>query len=304
VLAQEPLIRTNVPLVLAPVTVTDSKGKPIDGLEQDDFTLSDDWVPQQIRMDTSDTVLAPVAIAVAIQSSGISQAALAKIHRVGSMIAPLVAGERGQAAVIAYDGEVRVLQEFTRDEDSISGAFEEVNPRTIKTSHLFDAVVQGVQMLQTRPENYRRIMLIIGESRDRGSKAKLGNAVESAQRAGITVYPMTYSAQATPWTAKPSDAPPLPGGEGYAGAIVELARLATTNAADVFAKSTGGRHLSFTTLGGLEGAITRLGEEVHSQYLLSFAPMATDNKGYHRITVQVRSHPGAVVRARPGYWAR
>jgi VWFA-related protein len=301
--AQEPTIRTNVPLVLVPVTVTDSKGKPIDGLEQKDFILSDDGVAQKdVRMDTSDTVLAPVALLVAIESNGISQPAIEKIHRVGSMISPLVAGERGQAAVISFDAEVRVLQEFTRDGDEIAGAFEQVRPRTIKNGRLIDAVTQGVQMLQTRPGNYRRIMLILSESRDRGSKAKSDKAVEAAQRAGVALYPMTYSAQKTAWTEKPGDAAQPPPGPDYIGGLVELGRLTTPNLGDVFAKSTGGRHLSFTRLQGLEDAITRLGEEVHSQYLLSFVPVESANKGYHRIAVEARSRPDAAVRARPGYW--
>jgi VWFA-related protein len=303
VLAQEPTIRTSVPLVLVPVTVTDSKGKSVDGLQQSDFVLYDDGVEQkQIRMDTSDTVLAPVAMVVAIQSSGISEPALARIHRVGAMIQPLVAGERGEAAVLTYDAEVRTLQEFTRDSAFITGAFEIVEPRTIKSAKLLDAVMEGVQLLQTRPENYRRIMLILGESRDRGSKAKLDKAVEAAQRAGVALYPMTYSAQKIAWASKPSDAPPLPEEPDYGGAVVELARLRKANAAEAFAKSTGGRHLSFTTLDGLENAITQLGEEVHSQYLLSFVPAASKNEGYHRVTVAVKSPRDVVVRARPGYW--
>ena len=301
--AQEPTIRTNVPLVLVPVTVTDSKGKSIDGLEQEDFRLEDDGAAQKdVRMDTSDTVLAPVALAVAIQSSGISQAALEKIHRVGGMIQPLVAGERGQAAVLAFDAEVRVLQQFTHDSDEINGAFEIVQPRTIKSARMIDAVLEGVRLLETRPQNYRRILLTLSESRDRGSKAKLEKAVEAAQRAGVALYPITYSAQKTAWTARPADAPPLPEGPDYAGAIVELGRLATPNAADILSKATGGRHLSFTRLQGLDEAITRLGQEVHSQYLLSFSPAESKNKGYHRIRVEVRSRPDAIVRARPGYW--
>ncbi len=303
--AQEPTIRTNVPLVLVPVSVTDAKGKSIDGLHADDFILYDDNVPQRgVRMDTADTVLAPVAVAIAIQSSGISEPALASIHRVGGMIQPLVAGDRGQAAVLTYDGEVRVLQEFTRDAGLINGAFEIVEPRTIKTARMLDAVMQGVRLLETRPQNYRRLLIVLGESRDRGSKAKLDQAVEAAERAGVAIYPLTYSAQKTAWTARPSDAPALPEEPDYTGAILELGRLATPNAAEVFAKSTGGRHLSFTRLQGLEDSITKLGEEVHSQYLLSFVPAESKNKGYHRISVDVRTRGDAVVRARPGYWAQ
>ena len=44
-------------------------------------------------------------------------------------------------------------------------------------------------------------MLMLGESRDRGSKMKLDKAIEAAQRAGVAIYPITYSAQATAWTA-------------------------------------------------------------------------------------------------------
>ncbi len=302
-LAQEPTIRTNVPLVLAPVTVSDSKGNSIDGLQPDDFVLRDDGVLQtQFDMDTSDTVAVPMAIVIAIQSSGISQPALEKIHRVGGMIQPLVSGEKGQAAVLAYDEELRVLQDFTRDSDKINGAFEIIEGRTIKTGKLIDAVAKGVEMLQTRPENYRRVLLILGESRDRGSKMKLDRAIEAAQRAGVAVYPITYSAQATAWTAKPQDNPPLPMEPDYMGAIKELARLGTGNAADALARSTGGRHLSFARLQGLEEAIARLGQELHSQYLLSFVPAPSKNKGYHTILVGVKGHPGAVIRARPGYW--
>src|SRR5271168_5022285 len=86
---QQPTISTNVPLVLVPVTVTDRKGNFIDGLSVDDFVLADDGVRQRVRMDRSDTVLAPVSLVVAVQCSGISAAVLAKINRVGGMIQPL-----------------------------------------------------------------------------------------------------------------------------------------------------------------------------------------------------------------------
>ena len=50
-------------------------------------------------------------------------------------------------------------------------------------------------MLDTRSPNNRRVMLILSESRDRGSKEKLSDAIELAQRAGVVVYPATYSVQ-------------------------------------------------------------------------------------------------------------
>lgn len=296
-------IRTSAHLVLVPVTVTDPKGKFIDGLSASDFVLYDDGIPQrQLQVDSSDTVVVPVALVVAIQSSGISQAALEKIHKVGGMFQPLVAGDKGEVAVLAYDDEIRVLQDFTRDSSKISGAFETVNGRNIKIGKMLDAVTEGVKMLKQTPESYRRMMLILGESRDRGSKTNLKQAIEAAQRADVAMYPLTYSAQATAWTTTAQDTAPLPMEPDYAGGVVELFRMTTRNAADEFAKWTGGRHLSFARLEGLQDAISRLSGEVHSQYLLSFSPVESSNKGLHRILVQVRSPKNAVVRARPGYW--
>jgi VWFA-related protein len=301
---QPPPLQANAPLVLVAATVTDRKGNLIDGLTADDFVVADDGVRQDIRLDTSDTVLAPVSLVVAVQCSGISAAVLAKINRVGGMIQPLVAGDRGRAAVIAFDDEVRVLQDFTGDQTKIRVAFEHVEPRVIRAGKMIEAVAESVQMLDKRPLNSRRIVLILSESRDRRSKMKLADVIVMAQRAGVLIYPATYSAYATPWTARSEDNPPMPGGPDYMGGMIDLLRLGTTNTAEAFARATGGHHLSFETLSGLENVITRAGEEIHSQYLLSFVPRESNNKGYHHIEVAVPSKSDAIIRARPGYWPR
>jgi VWFA-related protein len=296
-------IKTNVHLVLVPTTVMDKHGTLIDGLSADDFVVTDDNVRQQVHLDTSDTVLAPVSLVVLVQSSGISTPALARIRLIGAMIKPLVIGDRGQAAVIAYDTEVRTFTEFTSDGGKLRTAFEDIEPRTIKQGKMIDAVIEGMKMLDTRPENYRRIMIVMGESRDRGSRHKVGEAVELAQRAGVVVYSLTYSAQGQAWTSSSDNDPSMPGGPDYIGAIGEVARLGKTNDADAFAKATGGRHLGFLRQRSLEADISRLGEEIHSQYLLSFVPQESKNMGLHHIEVKVPKRPDAVVRTRPGYWA-
>lgn len=297
-------IRTNVHLVLLPTTVMDKKGILIDGLHEDDFVVTDDGVRQKIHLDTSDTVQAPVSLVVLIQSSGISTPALARIRQVGAMIQPMVIGTKGQAAVISYDAEVRVFQEFTSDSMKIRAAFENIEPRTIRQAKLIDAVIEGMKMLDTRPENYRRIMIVIGESRDRKSKHKLAEAVELAQRAGVVIYSLTYSAQAQAWTSTSDNDPSMPGDADYLGALGEITRMGRANDADAFAKATGGRHLAFLKRVSLEAALSRFGEEIHSQYLLSFVPQESKNTGLHHIEVHVPRFPEAVVRARPGYWAQ
>jgi VWFA-related protein len=305
-LAQEPPpIQANVPLVLAPVTVTDGKGNLIDGLTVNDFRLADDGKPRPITMDTSDTVLAPVSLVVLIQASQISTPALARIAQIGGLIKPLVIGARGQAAVLEFDDELRLRTDFTADSGAIKSAFEGTRNRSVRTARLIDAVAEGVRMLDTRAANQRRVMLILSESRDRGSKMKLPAAVELAQRAGVVVYAATYSVQASAFSSSPSDAPSMPGGDNNLdifGGAKELSRILLANAADALARATGGRHLSFTTLNALENAISRTGEEIHSQYLLSFVPVKDTNTGFHEIRVAIPARPDAVIRVRPGYW--
>ena len=290
-------------LVVTPATVTDKHGRLVDGLEESDFIVLDNGKPQTVRMDTSDVALTPISLVIAVQATEVSGPALAKIRKVGSLIEPLLTGERGEAAILSFTGEIRPLQDFTHDAGRISAAF-----RNLKTggdqAHTIDAVAGAIERLRGRPPNSRKIVLLISESRDRGSKASLPDVLQSAQRSNVTIYPLTFSVHATPWTAKPQDAPPTSGG-GILTAIVELARLGKTNAAEEMARFTGGRRVSFLTQRGLEGDIARLGEELHSQYLLSFAPAQLEgDTDFHSLEVSVKNRPELVIQARPGYWPR
>jgi hypothetical protein len=101
-LGQDLTIRTRVPLVVAPATVTDGKGRFIDGLRESDFVLLDNGHSRPLHIDTSDIAQIPISIVIAVQSNGFSGPALAKIRKVGSMVEPLITGERGEAAVIRF----------------------------------------------------------------------------------------------------------------------------------------------------------------------------------------------------------
>jgi hypothetical protein len=177
---------------------------------------------------------------------------------------------------------------------------------------------------------------LISESRDRGSDTGLDQVAVAAQTAGITVYAATYSAFKTAFTTKssptvaplPSTRPPMPGDENNTvsggaprcnpvgcpdpplpppeqridvlGGMGELVRLGKANTTEALTKGTGGATFPFTRLKGLEEAIQKLGAELHSQYLLSFAP-DDSTLGYHRLEVRVAGGDFRV-RARSGYW--
>jgi Ca-activated chloride channel family protein len=142
--------------------------------------------------------------------------------------------------------------------------------------------------------------VLIGESRDRSSETKLQDAITLAQRENVPVYALSYSAFLTAFTSKPENVPP-PGPFDLIGVFREIGRLGTANAAEAFARFTGGSHVSFLRQKSLEQAISRIGEELHSQYQLSFTSGAADSE-FHAIEVKVKNRPDLIVRTRPGYW--
>ncbi|MGA8028098.1 MAG: VWA domain-containing protein, partial [Bryobacteraceae bacterium] len=229
-LAQDTNIRTTVPLVVIPTSVTDASGQTINGLSASDFLVLDDGHPRTVHVDTSDDPLAPVSLVVAIQSSDISSAALAKLRKVGAMIPQAVVGEGGEAAVITFDDHVSVVQDFTNGADRISDVFQDFKPADNSGGRMIDAVAKGLDMLGTRPAPRRANILIIGETRDRGSESKLDDVLSKAQRLGVTIYSLSYSAYLTPFTAKPEDySPPRDGGPNLLAIFTETARLGKKN---------------------------------------------------------------------------
>jgi VWFA-related protein len=183
--AQEPRFDVRSRLVLVPATVTDARGRSVDGLDSPDFVVLDNGRPQKTIVDTIGTGVAPIALVIAVQSSGISAAAVEKVQRIGSMIQPLVTGERGAAALVSFDQRIRWIQDFTSVPGALDRAFPQIRPLTSpgedKEARMLDAVQEAVERLGTRA-NARRVLLLISESRDRGSETALDAVLLAAPR--------------------------------------------------------------------------------------------------------------------------
>ena len=334
---QQPRFEVRSPLVMVPVSVTDAKGGFVSDLEASDFLVFDNGRAQKATVDTIDTGVAPIALVVAVQSSGISAAVIEKARRIGVMIRPMVTGERGAAALVSFDQQVNWVQDFTNDEDALDKAFGQLRPLTRpgedKEARMLDAVHESIERLRALP-TARRILLLISESRDRGSETTLEAATMAAQAAGVAIYALNYSALKTAFTSKlpvagarrplkpkmPEDVlgwvngmPPgkfnpwpkrLPPEQqvDVIGAVGELMRLGKTNTTEALTKATGGATLSFSKQRALEDAIQRFGMELHSQYVISFAPEALE-AGYHRIEVRLVRSMDVQVHSRPAYWS-
>jgi len=316
--------------VTAPVTVYDKNGNIVNGLTALDFQLLDNGKEQKI---TEDLASHPISMVAAVQASRNMEQLLPSIRKVGSLFSQLVLGESGEIAVLAFDHRIQTMTGFTSDADKISEAFQKLKPGS-STSKLNDAAMEGVNLLGSKPNDRRRILLLISETRDNGSEMHVRDVLTKAEFKNIVVYSVEVSHLLTSLTShpeppRPTGIPPearhLPGGNigtltteaqgqiccsssmgSYTPAFKEIftavKAIFISNPQEVYTKFTGGREYSYMNQRGLEKAITDIGNDIHSQYLLTYLPNNQDEGGYHEITVNVRK-AGLKVVTRPGYWS-
>jgi VWFA-related protein len=326
-IAQEPEAPTFIvgtEYVIAPVTVVDGRGRFVTGLTPLDFQLYDN---KKLQVITEDLASHPVSLAVAIQSNAAVEKILPQIQKSASLFDSLVLGEGGEMTVIGFDHRIqRLTQGFTADPDKIKEAFKKLKPGST-SSRLNDAAMDGINQLRNRPKNFKRILLLISESRDNGSELHVRDVMDAADFANVVIYSVDISHLITSLTAKaepnrPSPTPvptrSLPGGYvntpttdsqqdmGNWMPVIKDIFTATKaifvkNPLEVYTKYSGGREYSFMTQRGLDQAISDIGEELHSQYLLTYRPNNRSEAGFHEIVVQIALQD-LKVRTRNGYW--
>ncbi len=315
-------------VVEAPVTVTDKRSDAyVDGLQPTDFKLFDNGKEQNIHVDVT---FQPISMVICIQASDQVSGILPKINRIGSMIQPILIGDQGEAAVMAFDHRFRTMQDFTNDPNKIEAAIKKITPGS-RSSRLVDAVTESVHMLRSRPANRRRILLLVSEVRDHGSEGKVRSALLDVQMYNVEFYSVDISRMMAGITAPPVQprpdnqlpaATPLPnepstpttvwqatGGQGnsvqFVPMLVEIFKdtkaIFVDNPAEVFARGSGGTQFSFAKQKGLEDAIQAIGREIHSQYMITYSPNNLTEGGFHQIEVDVNRRD-VKVRTRPGYW--
>ena len=318
-------------LITAPVLVYDRDGNYVNGLQPFQFHLYDNSKEQNINVDVT---YQPISIVICLQVNSHVEGILPQVRKIGNMIAPLIIGDQGEAAIIGYDSRIRVLQDFTNDSDKLTKAVKDIYPGS-NANRMIDAVSEATRMLDHRPQNRRRIILLVGETRDLSSETRLREALIDLQLKNVMFYAADMSRLFSTLTAKPDPgrqnnlppamSPHLPSnvpatpttvqqatGFGNAGraefipAMVELFKdvkaIFKDNPVEAFTKGTGGTELSFYKSRGLEEAVQRIGAELHSQYMVSYKPNNGDEGGFHEITVAVASPEAKKVQTRPGYW--
>lgn len=319
-------ISVSVTNIIAPVLVTDRAGNIIDGLQPHEFHLFDNSKEQNIQVNVA---FEPISLVVAIEASArMDGPILTQIKHLGTLL-PLVVGDHGEAAVVAFDSRLRVMQDFTTDPDKIKVGIDKITAGN-SSSRMIDTVDRAVYMLRNRPKDNRKIVLLVSETRDQASEGRVRESLIDAQLSNVVVYTVDITQLAVRLTEKAAPPRPNPiditaqptvGGnpptpttdsQNYGPSQVQFVpllqeiykdtkRIFIDSPSEVFAKGTGGAEFTFLKQKGLEDAIQRISQEIRSQYLISYNPNNKGEPGFHAISVSLEN-PRYVAKTRPGYW--
>jgi len=287
-------IRVTTGVVNVYAVVKDKKKHPIPGLNREDFELREDNVSRDIMYFSRETDT-PLTLGILVDTSGSMQHVLGVEQQEAKAFIDQVITARDLAFVLHFDIEVELLQDLTSNHQLLARA---IDSTVINTggggvvqgpfpssggggTNLHDAVYLAAREL-LKNEVGRKVIIILSDGEDTGSRMRLNDALEAAQKSDVIIYSIAVIDRSYHLGRMRSF-----GGEST------LAR---------YADETGGRVIEVNHAGDTAQAFQEIAEELRTQYLLGFAlPEGPRNGSYRKIQVNVRDRDYKV-QARKGYY--
>ena len=269
--SQEPTttLKVNVNVVQLFFNVKEKHGGLVPNLTKNDFEIYEDGKPQTIKYFTAESNL-PLTLGMMIDASGSQRNVIDMEKEVGGAFLRQILTDKDEAYVISFDITVDLLQDFTRDTHRLQAALNKAKVNVDYTSGgipgmgggpvpqrgnspgtlLYDAVYLSSHDMLSK-EVGRKAMIILTDGQDEGSRLKLQDAIESAQKADAIVYVLLCADRG------------FYGGFGYSGEG-DMRKLT---------EQTGGRVINVgNKFDKLREAFDQIAAELRSQY----------NIGYHQ----------------------
>jgi VWFA-related protein len=297
---QEPAIRTQTTAVLAPTLVKDTQGRLIYGLRAADFVIEDDGVAQTVQLDEVLDVQR-VSIVVAIQRGRNAFNELSRMKGLGAMLNPLIDQGKTDFAVVEFDSHVDLACDFTSDGSLLKGQLKKLKPGDGGAA-ILDAVDYSVTLLNKTPNNRLRVLLLISETRDHGSKAALTNITTAIANSNIVTHALAFSpALSEVLDDVRGDSKTASNNMDLLAPILMASQGMRKNIPKAIATMTGGEYELFKSGNGFDNRMNEFDNHLYNRYLLSFAPKSP-HPGLHRIKVRMKDATHASVLARNSYW--
>jgi VWFA-related protein len=299
-LAQDvPSIKVDVDVVSILASVRDKRGALIANLEKNDFTVLEDGKRQEIKYFTRETDL-PLTIGLLVDVSG-SQRNLIDIERnAASQFFAQVLRKKDEAFIISFGEESELLQDYTNSSRLLNEGLKRlevrsgvggIHPGPVPTAGqprgtvLYDSVYLAANE-KLRTEVGRKVIVVITDGVDQGSRLTLNQAVEAAQKADAVIYSIDYYD------------PTAYGGYGIVfgggGGEGTLRKISDETGGHVFRVDR--RHT-------LDQVFKELQDEMRSQYAIGYTPSNDSKDGsYRKLDIKL-SNKDLKAQARKGYYA-
>jgi Ca-activated chloride channel family protein len=278
-------------VVRVPVTVLDKKGKPVVGLSRNDFLVTEEKRPVQFDFlgEVAELEKLPIFVGVLMDTSSSTSGKLGFEKEAAINFLDVVTRTRkDQAAFATFDDEVNLRQDFTKNLDLLKKAIDAVKKPGSQTS-LYDAVWQFCDEKMRGVNSPRRALVIITDGDDTYSRAKLDDAIAMAQRTDTIIFAISTKGGFT--------------GSAVPGVEAGTVKDSGDKELDKLSGETGGRAFFTGDMLALERAFKKIGEELRSQYLLTYKPEGPFDGSYRRIEVRVATGDGYKINAKRGYTA-
>jgi VWFA-related protein len=275
--------------------VVKQKNRTVSDLKREDFELTEDNVPQQLRYFSRETDT-PLTLGILIDTSPSQERVLASEQVEAKNFLREVLRPKDLAFVLHFDFEVELLRDLTNNLALLSRAIDETVIRSAPSgplpspfplpsvggTHLYDAVYLASREMM-KNEVGRKVLILLSDGEDQGSTVKLNTAVEAAHKADVIVYSIAVIDRAFYWGRM----------AGFSGDSV-LRKLS---------EETGGRVIEVKRASDTGAAFREVAEELRTQYLLGYTPSNTKHDGsFRKIRVRVRNRDYKI-QARRGYYA-
>ena len=271
---QVPIFRSGADIVPLYVTVTDPNDRLVANLTQDDFEVYDNEVQQEIIVFRND--VQPISVVVMLDTS-LSMAPQIGLLKAGAeqFLIRLLPGD--QARVGAFNDKIQLSEPFTGDRDDLIDELDDLdfgNP-----TRLYDAVAVSLDALKGLEG--RRVVLVFTDGDDNSSVVSSDDILDRAVGAGVMIYAIGLRA------------------EFFNGA--RMVRSRPDRNLRKYAQETGGGYFELRSTDELGATFTRVAQELHSQYVIGFAPAELDGE-LHDLEVRVKQG-SMTARARRSYVA-
>ena len=186
-----PVFTARSTVVLVPALVRTKTGELVFTLTAKDFSITDDGIEQKVTLE-EDTDSEPLALVIAIETGGAGAEHLDKYRHLATAMESVVGNVPHKVAVVAFDRKPRLLQDFTSDLDMVGNAIYGLSKGNGGAA-ILDGLAFSLDLLRKQPPEYRRAILLISETIDRGSRVKMDEALRAISDTNTAIYSLAFS---------------------------------------------------------------------------------------------------------------